>query len=202
MKAELKESRLKPFLRYNLDILFVGLNPATGSSDNGHYFSVNQSLWSQLYNSGLLKKNLDKSNADNIVFGANFHNYKNWEFGITDLITEYAESNSRKIKPTLKDFQNLENTIKTYVPLTVVILHGKVLRGFFRYLNLSVPKSNTGYLGKLFRDTPTTFFNIAFPHGNSICSNQKVVQYKLVKHYVKSHILSFTSKQLIPQHNR
>ncbi len=32
----MEKSKLVPFLRPNLDILFVGLNPAKGSSDNGH----------------------------------------------------------------------------------------------------------------------------------------------------------------------
>ncbi|QQR94880.1 MAG: hypothetical protein IPJ93_14165 [Bacteroidota bacterium] len=98
-KTTMQESTLIPFLRKNLDILFVGLNPAKGSSENGHYLSVNQAFGNQLYESILLTKLVDKSNADELIFGANKYKYQNWNFGITDLITEIAESNSAKIKP-------------------------------------------------------------------------------------------------------
>jgi hypothetical protein len=71
----MEQSSLVPFVRKNLDILFVGLNPAEGSSRNGHYFSVNQAFWNQLYEAGLITKFADKLNADNLIFGSNKYNY-------------------------------------------------------------------------------------------------------------------------------
>lgn len=43
------------------DILFVGLNPAKGSSDNLHYFSINQAFWNRLYDAGLIIARVDNS---------------------------------------------------------------------------------------------------------------------------------------------
>jgi len=64
----MNKSTLIPFLRNDLDIMFVGLNPAKGSSENGHYFSVRQAFWEQLYKSGIITGNIDKLIADEYVF--------------------------------------------------------------------------------------------------------------------------------------
>ena len=183
----MQESTLIPFLRKNLVILFVGLNPAKGSSENGHYFSVNQAFWNQLYEAGLITKRLDKSNADEIIFGSNKYNYKNWAFGITDLVTEIAESDSAKIKPKQTDLIRLEKVIKEYKPKTVVLLHGKVLKKFIDYLGYVVPQSNTGELGELILNCNTTFYNIAFPHGNTITSESKIDKYTELKEFLNSY---------------
>lgn len=180
----MEKSNLVPFIRMNLDILFVGLNPATGSSQNKHYFSVNQALWNQLYTSGLLIQNIDKSIADNIVFGETKVNYDGWSYGITDLVHNIAESDSRKIKPTSSDCERLRLDILKYKPKTVVLLHGTVLKKFIKYLGHEVPKSNSGNLGKLIQGTDTIFFNIAFPHGNAITDHDKVNNYKQLKKYL------------------
>jgi len=54
------------------------------------------------------------------------------------------------------------------------------------YLGYVVPKSNTGVLGKLIENCDTNFFNIAFPHGNTITSEQKVEKYIELKEYLKN----------------
>ncbi len=135
----MKKSRLTPFLRPNLDILFIGLNPAKGSSDNGHYFSVNQAFWNQLYDSSLIKHPVDKSIADELIFGNNNLNHNQWQYGITDLVTQFAESNSSKIKPSIEDCRKLKSDIQKYNPKTAVLLHSKVLKYFLRYLGNPVP---------------------------------------------------------------
>ncbi|HRC81925.1 MAG TPA: hypothetical protein PLF27_11115 [Sedimentibacter sp.] len=81
------------FLRDNLDVLFIALNPPLQSNNNGHYFSNNghyfsgrrSSFFKQLYLSGLIVENIDKSIADDLIFGENKYNYKNKEFGVIDL---------------------------------------------------------------------------------------------------------------------
>jgi G:T/U-mismatch repair DNA glycosylase len=93
-----EQSTLVPFARENLDILLVGLNPAKGSSRNRHYFSVNQAFWNQLYDAGLITTHIDKSRADEIVFGSTHINFQGWWYGITDLITDMTESDSKKNK--------------------------------------------------------------------------------------------------------
>lgn len=180
----MEKSNLTPFIRMHLDILFVGLNPAKGSSRNRHYFSVNQAFWNQLFNAGLIIKNVDKSIADTVVFGGNKINFNNWNFGITDLVQEVAESDSRKIKPTLYDCERLKSNILKYKPKTVVLLHGTVLKKFIKYLGHEVPMSNSGNLGKLILEVDTIFFNIAFPHGNTIPSEDKINNYKQLKKYL------------------
>jgi hypothetical protein len=182
----MKKSNLKPFIRNNLEILFVGLNPAEGSSENKHYFSVNQSFWNQLYFSGLITKMIDKSYADEIVFGTQTINFNGWFYGITDLVVDYAESSSRKIKPTDEDCSRLKNQILLFKPKVVVIIHQKVLRKFMKFLGRDIPSSNSGYLGKLISNSDAIFFNIAFPHGNYISSEEKIREYKKLKQFIQN----------------
>jgi uracil DNA glycosylase superfamily protein len=177
----MEKSKLIPFLRNNLDILFIGLNPALGSSQNKHYFSVNQSFWNQLYDSGLIITNVDKSYADDFIFGSTEYNCN---FGITDLITSIAESDSTKIKPKSQDSIHLKNTIIEFSPKVSIILHSKVLKIFLNFMNIKVPDSNSGYLGNLIKNCQTIFYNIAFPHGNTIASYYKVQKYKEVKEFL------------------
>lgn len=183
-----EKSKLVPYLRPKLDILFVGLNPAKGSSDNGHYFSVNQAFWNQLFEAGLVLKSIDKIVADNIVFGNNKYNFNGWNYGITDLVTTIAESDSSKIKPTYQDCENIISEIKKYKPRAVILLHGKVLSNICSYLAIATPKANTGKMGYLIKGYNSMFYNIAFPHGNSIPSSVKVNRYKeLKKELIKSN---------------
>jgi hypothetical protein len=180
----MEKSNLVPFIRQNLDILFVGLNPAKGSSDNRHYFSVNQAFWNQLFDAGLITKKIDKLKADRIVFGSNDINFRGWSFGITDLITEVAESDSRKIDPTEDDCRRLEREISQYQPKTVILLHGKVTKTFMPYLGVKPVRANHGQIGQIIDNCPTMFYSIAFPHGNNIPSIKKVEKYKAVKNYL------------------
>lgn len=177
----MEKLKLVPFLRPNLDILFVGLNPAKGSNDNGHYFSVNQAFWNQLYEAELILKPVNKLVADNLIFGNNHLNFDNWQYGIIDLVTTIAESDSTKINPSYKDCICLLSDIEKFKPKTVVILHGKVLSKLFDFLGSVAPKANTGKLGQLINKSTTEFFNIAFPHGNSINSVDKIMRYKELK---------------------
>jgi hypothetical protein len=180
----MEKSNLTPFVRNNLDILFIGLNPAMGSSRNQHYFSVRQDFWNQLYDSGLITSMVDKSVADEIVFRRTDINFQGWSYGVTDLITTIAESDSRKIKPTQKDCETLQSRIRTFSPKVVILLHSKVVKKFLAFLGCNIPPSNSGKLGALVKDSSTMFFNIAFPHGNTISSENKIVQYQAVKKYL------------------
>jgi G:T/U-mismatch repair DNA glycosylase len=180
----MEKSNLVPFIRHDLDILFAGLNPAKGSSDNRHYFSVNQAFWNQLYDAGLIKKEVDQLEADEIVFGSNDINFCGWSFGITDLITEVAESNSRVIEPSERDCQRLEREIRKYKPKTVILLHGKVTKTFLAYLGIKPIRANHGQIGQIIKNCPTLFYSIAFPHRNNIPSIKKVEKYKVVKNFL------------------
>ncbi len=180
----MQPSHLHPFLRKDLDILFIGLNPAAGSSQNRHYFSVNSALWRQLHRAGLITAEVDKANADELIFGGTEYNYNRWSYGITDLVTSVAESNSRKVNPTVAECQALAETIMELAPRAAVLLHMKVVRAFLPYLGHAVPETNSGDMGMLITGCPTIFFNIAFPHGNAIKSEDKVARYVEVREYL------------------
>lgn len=179
---------LKPFVRKNLDILFIGLNPAIVSNQKGHYFSVKQSLWNQLYKSGLILEEPNKDVADELIFGNTAHNIEHRNFGITDLVIHIANSNSTKVKPTEEDCKLLEKTILECKPKVAIILHSKVLKKFVTgYLGKRKYPSNSGNMGKLLIGCDTIFYNIAFPHGNSIRDEEKINRYKEVKELISKY---------------
>lgn len=181
----MEKATLKPFVRENLDVLFVGLNPAVISNQKGHYFSVKQSLWNQLYKSGLILQEVDKDNADELIFGNTELNVEHLNFGITDLVTDVADSNSGNVEPTEADCKKLEQTIRKCNPRVVIILHSKILKNFiFRYLKAGKYSSNSGEMGRLLNNCKTVFYNIAFPHGNAISDEAKITRYREVKELI------------------
>jgi len=180
----MEKSSLIPFIRHDLQILFVGLNPAKGSNDNRHYFSVNQAFWNQLYDAGLIIEKVDKFVADNIVFGSNDVNFRGWSYGITDLITDIAESDSGKVKSTEAHCKKLKDQILKYKPKVVILLLKKVSKNFLRYLEKPSVKANHGKIGQVLENCPIMFYAIAFPHSNNIPSKEKVEKYKDVKNYL------------------
>jgi len=91
----MEKSQLVPFVKEGLDILFVGLDPANGSDDHGHYFSVKQAFWNQLLSAGLITEKVSKLSADDEIFGNNEKNFNKWSYGITDLVPNIVESNSK-----------------------------------------------------------------------------------------------------------
>lgn len=172
-----------PIIRPNLDILFVGLNPAKTSSEKGHYFSTDPAFWNQLYEAGLITERVDMEEADDIVFRSSKINYNNWEYGITDLVNYLAESKSRKVTPTKKHCEELEQTIIKYKPKVVVLLHSKVREHFVKgYLNKNITIKN-GDFGKLISGCDTNFYNVPFPHGNEkyYSDERKIEHYKKIK---------------------
>lgn len=178
----MEKATLKPFLRENLDILFVGLNPARISNMKGHYFSVKQSFWKQLYQGGLISEDVNKDYADDLIFGGNQFNFNQWNYGITDLVTHIAESNSTKVEPALDDCKALKDAILQYKPLAVVILHSKVLKEFISsYIGARRYPSNSGKMGRLLKGCDSIFYNIAFPHRNGIPDVDKIKRYQELK---------------------
>lgn len=181
----MEKATLRSFLRTGLDILFVGLNPAKGSNDNGHYFSVNAAFWNQLFSSGLLCRPIDKKCADSVVFGTADINKYGWNYGITDLVTTVVESNSNKVRVTNADCQRLIMEISDYCPRTAVLLHSRVRDKLSKYLGIQrVPEQ--GDAGKWIAGLPTEFFIVPFPHGNSKTTKEKVDIYKQVTKYLES----------------
>jgi G:T/U-mismatch repair DNA glycosylase len=172
----MQKAKLEPFIRENLDVLFVGLNPPSQSNNNGHYFSGKQSRFFQLlYLSGLISSNINKSEADLNVFGNNSYNYNKANFGVTDLIQHIVETNSGKVKPTREDVLSLCKSIIKYAPKNVCIIHSKVRDAFERFQNEYISGGLTyGNCGKILKDCPSVFFFNYFPNGNNIPDEPKL----------------------------
>ena len=171
---------LNPFVKDGLDILFVGLNPGGTSSQKGHYFSTNPALWNQLYASGLITRPVNMNDADEQVFRSTIINANGWKYGITDLVNYFAESDSRKVRPSKQNCIDLKQTIIKHKPKVVVLLHCKVIKHFVKGL-LGKQNVEYGNLGKLIDGCDTVFFNVPFPHGNAITTETKVELYKQIK---------------------
>jgi hypothetical protein len=78
---------LRLYIREQLGVLFVALNPPRQSDSNGHWFSGKLSrFFDLLHKSGLITKSLQKDVVDEIVFGSSVSNYRNFEFGVIDLL--------------------------------------------------------------------------------------------------------------------
>ena len=151
-----------------MDVLFVGLNPATASAERQHYFSTTGHFWYRLYDSGLITRALGCSNvegyADELVFGQTTYNAHNWSYGITDLVRTVVETNSRNVKPTSEDCKAFCDNIRTFRPRTVVLMGGKVYDSFIRCCRLSRQVSNEyGNKGRLLAGCDTIFFYVPFP---------------------------------------
>jgi len=167
------------YLRVGLDVLFVVLNPPEQSNSNGHYFSGRQStFFKQLYLSGLINENIDKTAADEYVFGGIDHNYKNSNYGVIDLVPKIVETNGNTVNVKKADIELMIDRIQRYKPKMVCILHSKVKDEFSKYLNKDLVY---GYNGKLLDNSDTEFYCNYFPNGNSLPTEIKVKIYKEIK---------------------
>jgi hypothetical protein len=167
------------YLKPNLDLLFVALNPPVQSNNNGHYFSGKQSLfYNQLYQSGLITTEVDKTIADDIVFGSNKVNYKGLRYGIVDLKPHIVETESNKVKVTKEDIVSLIKKINENNPRVVCIIHSKVKKEIQIFLS---KKFVYGYCGKLLDNNDTEFYCNYFPNGNNISSKQKISIYEQIR---------------------
>lgn len=181
----MEKSTLRPFLRSGLDILFVGLNPATGSSRNRHYFSVNQAFWNQLFLSGLITAEVRKEAADLTVFGSNLINAHGWQYGITDLVSTIAESDSTVMNPTDADCMRLVGEIAQFRPRAVILMHSKARVALARFLVMP-NEVGEGLLGRWLNGVDSEFFAVPFPHGNAIRTEHKVKLYSDVAAYLRT----------------
>lgn len=177
---------LHPIIGPNLDILFVGLNPAKTSNEKGHYFSTDPSLWEQLYGAGLIKERVDMDNADEKVFKSSEINCNGWKYGITDLVPDVVKSCSRFVEPTEEDNNNLKQMIIEYSPKVAVLLHSKVRERFVKeYLGKENVKGH-GCFGKLIDGCCTIFYSVPFPHNNEklYSAEMKIELYKEIKEFL------------------
>ena len=179
-------------MRPNLDVLFVGLNPATASAERQHYFSTTVHFWNRLYDSGLITRALGCRNldgyADELVFGQTTCNAHNWSYGITDLVRTVVETNSRNVKPMPEDCKAFCDNIRTIRPRAVVLMGGKVYDSFIRYCRLSRKVSKEyGNKGRLMAGCGTTFFYVPFPTSSRLNKVEMARLYSLVRSFLEEN---------------
>ena len=179
----MNDVKLKPFVRSNLDVLFVGYNPPRQSNSNGHYFSGKQSrFFKLLFFSGLITANIDKLFADEVVFSSSTINYKNANFGVTDLIPIVVETNSSKVKANQQNVIDLFSTIKEYKPKIACLIHSKVKDAIERYYKNNIQNNiRYGNCGNLLKGSSTIFFFNYFPNGNNIKDEPKLKIFEEIK---------------------
>ena len=167
------------FLRENLDILFIALNPSVQSNNNGHYFSGKQSLFfKQMYLSGLITEKVDKLIADELIFGGNDYNYKGKNYGVIDLLPSIEETDSNKVKASLEDAELMLARIRKYKPKNVCIIHSVVMKHFKRATGIEL---KIGYNGRVLKALDTDFYCNYFPNGNNKTTEEKLDIYRLLK---------------------
>jgi G:T/U-mismatch repair DNA glycosylase len=167
------------YLRNNIDLLFIALNPPKQSNSNGHYFSGKQSLFfKQLFESGLITANLSKSKADEAVFGASNFNYKNSQYGVVDLVPYRVETDSNSVRVTKENVSLLLGKIRVYNPKNVCIIHSKVRAEIEKEIGIRI---SYGANGKLLDNCETVFYCNYFPNGNNIPTAEKLRIYRLIK---------------------
>lgn len=120
------------FIYYNMVILFVPLNPAPTSWDNGHYFSTLRSsaksnLWYQLYHAEFCSKLYSELEADVEIFGKPVN-----RLGIIDLVNDKVTSKPKELKK--EDIERgrsrLKKEIYQYKPKIVCSLGKGTYRKF------------------------------------------------------------------------
>lgn len=96
---------LKPILRRELDLLFVGINPHPEGIQKARFFSTNASFWWQLFEAGITPR---KINSDELL---------EYNFGITNLVFRPTLSSSElQSEEIQKGAQRLREEIEKYEP--------------------------------------------------------------------------------------
>lgn len=168
------EVKLRPFLRPNLDVAFVALNPPEESNENGHYFSGrNSRFFHLLHISGLITRNVTKLMADGIVFGGTSINHKHAAFGVVDLIEDRVETSSSHVQAREKDVDLLIARIHQLKPRFACVIHSKVRDALKRHRDFKGPLEY-GICGRLLSQSQTVFVLNYFPNGNNIPDEKKL----------------------------
>jgi G:T/U-mismatch repair DNA glycosylase len=176
---------LKPFIRHNLDVLFVALNPPPQSNSNRHYFSgKNSRFFKLLYSSGLIEHEVDKDKSDKLIFGHNDHNYKKSSFGVMDLVPNIVKSSSNRITSTPEHVDKFVAHIKKFRPRFVCIIYGKVGKAINRVRKTKpeiLRDLERGKFDKILRDCPSVFLWTYFPNGNNISDEIKLRHFRMLR---------------------
>lgn len=172
---------LKPFVRPGLDVLFLALNPPLQSNTNGHYFSGDKSrFYDLLFKSGLIIKAMQKSRADEIVFGSTSVNYNRSTFGVIDLIDDLVQTQSGKVRVSREHAQQAIAHIRHLAPRFVCVIHAKVRDALNRYAGFT-RDLDYGVCGRILPNCRSQFVLNYFPNGNAVPDTTKLEIFRALK---------------------
>lgn len=165
---------LHPFLREGLDVLFVALNAPAQSNANAHWFSGQKSrMYELMYRGGLLTRQVQKSNGDEVIFGSTSANYKGAQFGMVDLVEDVVETNSSNVVAGQNHVDSLVRRIRTLRPRFVCVMHSGVREALNKYAGLSRPL-DYGMCGAILPGSDAQFVLNYFPNGNPVPDTKKI----------------------------
>jgi G:T/U-mismatch repair DNA glycosylase len=175
------EANLRPFLRPDLDVLFVALNPPVESNANRHYFSGRTSrFYHLLFASGLITQDVPKLRADEIVFGTTTVNYKQAAFGVIDLIADLVETHSGKVRPSRGHVDQVVAEIRRLEPRFVCVIHSKVRDALNRHAGFT-RELDYGMCGAILPASRAQFVLNHFPNGNRYSDAPKLQVFHALK---------------------
>jgi len=114
----------KDIIDYDLDILFVGLNPSPISIKKGHYHQgrLGRRFWNRLKQSNILKNYQDGKEDESLLRN---------NFGITDLVKKPSpRSKTLTEKDYLKGRKALKKKILRFKPKIICFIYKKAVEKF------------------------------------------------------------------------
>ena len=117
---------------YGLNILFIGVNPHTGSYRRGVPFSNNKMFWYLLHDAGLLPESREILKDELLLKKLYMHSFKNiYHFGLMNIINRPTRGvKELKKGEALLGRERIKSAIKKYEP-RVVCFVGKITYSLF-----------------------------------------------------------------------
>lgn len=172
------------FLKPNLDVLFVALNPAKESNKNGHYFSGSRSLfYRRWYEAGLLTEDVHSRrtvDSDDVVFGTTAINYKDKSFGVIDIVKDIAESKGSSVKISDEAYAEFIMDLRENNPKNIVIIMSFVKEKINRKEKIKLVYGPNGQALKHLGINANVFC-FPFPNGSSFSASQIIDYYSQLK---------------------
>lgn len=119
-EEEVLNLKLPEHLGYNLDILFVGINPGLMSAYKGHHYpGANNHFWPCLYQSGLV--------PDRLTYLDDVRCPSDYQIGLTNMVERTTRGSADLSRKEMRDGKEaLIQKVEQYKPL-IVCFNGKVI---------------------------------------------------------------------------
>ncbi len=176
----MKRVNLVEYIHPKMDILFLALNAPEVSNANAHWFTYNLSFWNLLFKAGIITQSIfDKLKGDELIFGGNELNYRNWNIGVTDLNRDIVETNSKAVPKNKAQVERILQILETTKTARLCLMHSDVAREFALHgvitRNFKDGENTFGIVGKYIK---TTIYEVPFHSGNKYSERENY--YKLL----------------------